>query len=89
MDVVVEALTRYGLPGAIIALIAVLYVLKDRELRSVREAKDQELKVERDARINDSKEYRELALKLQAQVIDTVNTLRTVFDEVRRLPAQR
>lgn len=78
MDVVIEALTRYGLPGAVVALFAVLYVLKDREL-----------KAERDARIGDAKNFNELSMKLQAQVIDTVNTLRTVFDEVRRLPAAR
>lgn len=78
MDVVVEALTHYGLPGAAFAAMLVLYVRKDNEVKR-----------ERDARIADSKEYRELSLKLQAQVIDTVNDLRVVFDEVRRLPARR
>ena len=78
MDVVIEALTRYGLPGAIVALFAVLYVLKDREL-----------KAERDARIGDARNFNELSMKLQAQVIEAVNNLRLVLDEVRRLPARR
>ena len=78
MDVVIEALTHYGLPGAVIAVFVVLYIRKDNEVKR-----------ERDARIADSKEYRELALKLQAQVIESVNNLRLVLDEVRRIPAQR
>ena len=41
------------------------------------------------ARIADAKQFNELSLKIQAQVIEAVNNLRLVLDEVRRLPAQR
>lgn len=90
MDAILGGLANYGLPGAIIALLAFLLIKKDRDLTREREAHSAELKVERDGRIADSKGYLDLALKLQSQVIDAVNKLADVFDEVKKLiPTQR
>lgn len=47
--------------------------------------KDGELQLERQARINDAKNYTELALKLQAQVLDSVNKLADILDEMKKL----
>lgn len=47
--------------------------------------KDRELKAERDARIADAKNYTELALKLQGQVIGSVNKLSEILEEMRKL----
>lgn len=50
-------------------------------------AKDRELQAERAARIADAQTYTEMALKLQAQVIDAVHKLADILEEVRRVPA--
>ena len=50
-------------------------------------AKDRELQAERAARISDAQTYTEMALKLQAQVIDAVNKLADILEEIRRIPA--
>lgn len=47
--------------------------------------KDRELSDERDARITDAKNYTELALKLQAQVIDAVHKQADILEEVKKL----
>ena len=47
-------------------------------------SKDRELKVEREARIADAKDYTELALKLQSQVIEAVNKLSEILNEMKR-----
>jgi len=47
--------------------------------------KDQALQDEHDARITDAKAYTDMALKLQAQVLDSVNKLSEVLDEMRKL----
>ena len=51
--------------------------------------KDQDLQEERMARITDAKSYTELALKLQAQVIDAVNKLADILDQMKKLMANR
>lgn len=48
-------------------------------------SKDRELKSERLARIKDAQDYTELALKLQAQVIDAVNKLSDILKEMKKL----
>lgn len=73
MDVLLDGLSRYGLPGIVLAIFIGLYVKKDRELR-----------LERDARITDVKSYNDLTLKLQSQVIDAINKLSSILDEVRK-----
>jgi hypothetical protein len=78
MDVVVETLARFGLPGAICGVLVWLYWQKD-----------QELKRERDARIADAKAFNELALSLQAKALDTVSKLKELFDELRRSGSMR
>jgi len=50
-------------------------------------AKDRELQAERQARIADAKSYTELALKLQAQVIDAVNKLSDILTEMKKFMA--
>lgn len=50
-------------------------------------SKDRELKAEREARIADAKNYTDLALKLQAQVIEGVHKLSDIFDEMKNLMA--
>lgn len=52
-------------------------------------SKDRELKAEREARISDAKSYTELALKLQAQVIDAVNKLADILDDMKRFMRSR
>lgn len=73
MDLLVEALTRFGLPGVIIAAFFVLYVKKDREL-----------KAECAARVADAKGYNDLAMDLQAKVLDSIAKLKEVLDELRK-----
>jgi hypothetical protein len=46
--------------------------------------KDRQLQEERDARIADAKNYNELALKLQAQVLDAVNKLADILEEMKK-----
>ena len=52
-------------------------------------SKDKELQAERLARIADAKSYTELALKLQAQVIDAVNKLSDILTEMKKFMAPR
>jgi hypothetical protein len=47
-------------------------------------SKDRELQAERLARIDDAKNYTELALKLQSQVIEAVNRLGDILDEMKK-----
>lgn len=47
--------------------------------------KDRELKDERQARIDDAQNYTELALKLQAQVIDSVHKLSDILKEMKKM----
>ena len=75
---IIGALLSHGLPGVIIALLAVWLYMKDREL-----------KLERDARIADAKNYTEMALKLQQQAIDAVNKLSDVFEELKKIMAEQ
>lgn len=47
-------------------------------------SKDRELKAERDARIEDAKNYNELALKLQAQVLEAIDKLGDILGEMKK-----
>jgi hypothetical protein len=83
MEALLEALTRFGLPGVVVAIFVVLYVQKDRELKR-----------ERDARIDDAKamtkvigemqeSFNKRALELQDKAIQTANRLSDVFEELK------
>ena len=74
MDPLVTSIASHGLLGVVAAIA--LYVAR---------SKDIELKEEREARIADAKGYTDLALKLQAQVIDTANKLADTFEEMKRV----
>lgn len=51
-------------------------------------SKDKQLQDERQARITDAKNYTDLALKLQAQVIEAVNKLSATFEGMKNLMTQ-
>ncbi len=68
----------HGLLGVLLVAVTWAYWTKDKEL-----------KAERDLRIADAKAYTDLALKLQAQVIDSVNKLAETFDEMKKMMAPR
>jgi chemotaxis regulatin CheY-phosphate phosphatase CheZ len=83
MEALLEALTKFGLPGVVVAIFVFLYVKKD-----------QELKRERDARITDAKDFNKVivemqeafnkrALELQDKAIQTANRLSDVFEELK------
>lgn len=75
MDPAIAAqIASHGLLGALLVAVTWAYWNKDRELKN-----------ERDARIADAKGYNDLALKLQAQVIDSVNKVSEILDEMKRL----
>jgi hypothetical protein len=61
-----------GVLGAVLVIVGLFAWSKDREL-----------KLEREARINDAKNYNELALKLQAQVLDAINKLGDILEEMK------
>lgn len=72
----VSSIASHGLLGVILVIVGLFAWSKDREL-----------KLEREARISDAKQYTDLALKLQAQVIDAVNKLADIFEEMRKMMA--
>lgn len=74
-------LAQHGLPGIIIGLLVFWVYMKDKDLKD----KDKELKAERDARIADSKQFTDLALKLQENAISSVNKLTDVFEEIQKM----
>jgi len=78
MEALLEALTKFGLPGVVVAIFVVLYVKKD-----------QELKRERDARIEDAKAFRDLVLGVQEKALTTANRLADIFDELKRTSPRR
>lgn len=47
--------------------------------------KDNELKLEREARITDAKNYTDLALNLQKQVLEAIDTLSEILDEMKKM----
>ncbi len=51
--------------------------------------KDRELKAERLARIDDAQNYTQLALELQARVINAVGKLSDILDEVKKMTGHR
>ena len=72
----VPVIASQGLLGVMLIIVGV-----------VAWSKDKELKAEREARIADAKSYTDLALKLQAQVIDAVNKLADILEEMKKMMA--
>lgn len=72
----VGQLASQGLLGVVCALALYIAYKKDKDVAA-----------ERDARIVDAKSYTDMALKLQAQVLDSVNKLSDVLGEMRKLMA--
>jgi len=70
--VLVDALTHFGLPGVVMAIMVTLYVAKDRELTR-----------ERTARIDDAKAFHQVVLGVQEKAIQTANRLTDVFEEMK------
>jgi len=68
------SIASHGLLGALLVVVAWVAWSKDRELQN-----------ERLARIQDAQDYRELALKLQAQVIDAVNKVSGILEELKKV----
>jgi hypothetical protein len=66
-------LAHSGLMGALLAIMLALFVRKDRELQR-----------EREARVNDAKDYTKLAVELQRQVMDSVAKLSEIFTELKQ-----
>lgn len=72
----VTTLASHGVLGIVTALALWFAYAKDRQLQD-----------ERLARITDAKSYNELALKLQAQVLDAVNKLADILEEMKKFMA--
>jgi hypothetical protein len=70
----VTSIASHGLLGIMLVVVGWVAWSKDRELQA-----------EREARVADAKSYTELALKLQAQVIDAVHRLADILDEMKKL----
>ena len=68
------SIASQGVLGALLVVVGWFAWSKDRELRA-----------EREARISDAKNYTDLALKLQAQVIEAVHKLSDILDEMKKL----
>lgn len=66
-------LIEHSSSGVVAALMTYLFVRKDNELA-----------IERTARITDAQSYSKLALDLQKQVMDATNKLSDVFDAIRK-----
>lgn len=73
-----KTIASQGLLG--IMLVGALYVAY---------RKDKDLQDERTARIADAKTFNELALKIQAGAIDTVNKLSDIFEEMKKTMGAR
>jgi hypothetical protein len=71
-------IASHGLLGVMLVIVGWVAWIKDRELRA-----------EREARIADAKGYTDLALKLQAEVIDAVNKLADILEEMKKLMTTR
>jgi hypothetical protein len=67
-----------GLLGVMLVIVAYVAWRKDKDLQE-----------ERDERIADAKSYNELALKLQAQVIESVNKLGDILEQMKQVVAAR
>lgn len=72
----VTTIASQGVMGAMLVVVGLYAWTKDRQLQD-----------ERDARITDAKNYNDLALKLQAQVLDAVNKLADILDEMKKFMA--
>ncbi len=70
----VTTIASQGLLGIMLVLVGLVAWRKDKALEA-----------ERAARIEDAKNYNDLALKLQAQVIDAVNKLADILEEMKKL----
>lgn len=70
----IASIASHGLLGAMLAVAMFVAYSKDKQLQD-----------ERAARITDAKNYTDLALKLQAQVIEAVNKLTDTFEEMKKI----
>lgn len=66
-------ISHLGAPGVMIALFLWLYVRKDNELSA-----------EREARIEDAREVRDLIMKVQERTNETINRVVEIRDEILR-----
>jgi hypothetical protein len=73
MSEFLSILLTHGSSGLVAALMLYMFVRKDNELT-----------VERAARVADAKDFTKLALDLQNRVMDATNKLSDVFDAIRR-----
>lgn len=78
---VLAALLGHGLPGIVIALLAVWIWRQDKAIKDARA----ELNAEKDARIEDAQNYTTMALKAQETIISSVNKLSDVFEAMQKM----
>jgi hypothetical protein len=70
----IASIASHGLLGVLLVLSMYVAYSKDKQLQE-----------EREARIADAKNYTNLALELQAQVIEAVNKLTDTFEEMKKI----
>ena len=85
MDSVVQALLAHGVLGIVILGMGWWILRQDGAIRDERAAHSAETQ----ARIDDAKEGSQVALRLQAQVIDAVNKCALILDEIRQARRQQ
>ena len=73
MNELFSELAHNGVMGVLLAIMLALFVRKDGELQR-----------EREARVNDAKDYTKLAVDLQRQVMDSVAKLSEIFTELKQ-----
>ena len=74
LSTLLTTIASQGLLGIILVIVGLFAWSKDREL-----------KAEREARINDAKDYTKMALNIQEQVLGAVDKLTDVLDEMKRM----
>src|ERR1700675_1160719 len=92
MDPLFAELARMGLLG--ILLVLSLFALRDRQIKLEAEkdariadakAKDERILEETQARIDDSKRFTEMAMRLQQEVIQSVNQLGRITESFSQI----
>jgi chemotaxis regulatin CheY-phosphate phosphatase CheZ len=83
MEALLEALTRFGLPGVVVAIFVFLYVQKDRELKRERDARIEDAKAMTKVVVQMQEDFNKRALELQDKAIQTANRLSDVFEELK------
>ncbi len=80
-EIIFEAFATHGVIGAVAGALLLWVWRKEKEIAEERKA----LAEERAARIKDAKDYNDLSLKLQANVIGAVNKMGDIFDEAKKI----